>query len=257
MDLVDVAENAFGLVEPSDGLRVVSDELILLAQPGGSPITNMALRLRFADDELDERIESVRAWFGEQGVEGFTWWVGSAATPGVHERLLLTRARPEPDEPEVAAMVLQEAPPLISGIDVRQVVTLDDWLLSRRIMSTVFGLDDPHTVDRGRAGRELADRVRVSFLAFVDGEPAGRAAAFITEAGPVQLGASGVLEAFRSRGVYRALVRARWEWASGLGVSVLVTQAGHMSQPILERVGFRTVGHLRILRDSTVAGRTG
>jgi GNAT superfamily N-acetyltransferase len=60
-----------------------------------------------------------------------------------------------------------------------------------------------------------------------------------------------VLEPFHGRGLYRALVRARWDWAVERGTPLLVTQSGHMSRPILTRLGFRTVGRVRVLFDST------
>jgi hypothetical protein len=46
------------------------------------------------------------------------------------------------------------------------------------------------------------------------------------------------------------MVRARWLDARELGWLPLVVQAGPMSAPILERVGFRTVGEIRLLDDS-------
>ena len=49
----------------------------------------------------------------------------------------------------------------------------------------------------------------------------------------------------------RALVRARWNEAVRRGTPALVVQAGAMSRPILERVGFRTVSEVHALLDST------
>ena len=58
----------------------------------------------------------------------------------------------------------------------------------------------------------------------------------------------------RGRGVYRALVAARWEDAVARGTPALVTQAGAQSRPILARLGFRELCEIRILLD--VFGRT-
>jgi hypothetical protein len=44
-------------------------------------------------------------------------------------------------------------------------------------------------------------------------------------------------------------VAARWEDAVARGTPTLVTQAGRMSRPILERLGFRAVCEIRILVD--------
>jgi predicted GNAT superfamily acetyltransferase len=60
-----------------------------------------------------------------------------------------------------------------------------------------------------------------------------------------------VAKAARGRGVYRALVRARWDVAVARGTPALVVQAGTMSQPILERLGFRTVCTIRLFVDDS------
>ena len=46
----------------------------------------------------------------------------------------------------------------------------------------------------------------------------------------------------RGRGAYRALVRARWDAAVERGTPALTVMAGSMSAPILDRLGFATVG---------------
>lgn len=53
----------------------------------------------------------------------------------------------------------------------------------------------------------------------------------------------------RGRGAYRALIRARWEYARASRAPALLTQAGAMSRPILERLGFRRIGHIHMLED--------
>jgi hypothetical protein len=59
----------------------------------------------------------------------------------------------------------------------------------------------------------------------------------------------GVLAHARGRGVYRALVHARWVDAVAAGTPALTVQAGAMSRPILERLGFQIVAELEILLD--------
>jgi hypothetical protein len=61
----------------------------------------------------------------------------------------------------------------------------------------------------------------------------------------------GVLPAARGRGIYRALVRARWDDAVAAGTPALCTQAGAMSRPILEGLGFQPVAEHEILLDPT------
>ena len=53
-------------------------------------------------------------------------------------------------------------------------------------------------------------------------------------------GGSVVAEA-RGRGVYRALTLARWDLAVAQGTPALTIQAGRMSKPIAERLGFQLI----------------
>jgi GNAT superfamily N-acetyltransferase len=250
IDIVDVAENAFGLLPVlRPATRESSGELILVDQDGPRD-WRMAMRVRFPLEELDVRRESVRAWFRERGREGFTWWVGTGSTRGVYDALLERGAMPD-DAEYLEAMVLDAEPPPAEGVDVRPVETFEDALVSRRILQAGFEMQLPD--DDLRALWEESQRLgrQRAFIAYVDGEPAGRANAIVTDLGPVQLLGGVVLEPYRGRGLYRALVRARWDWAVELGTPVLVTQSGHMSHPILTRLGFRTVGRVRMLIDST------
>ena len=56
-----------------------------------------------------------------------------------------------------------------------------------------------------------------------------------------------VTPAARNRGVYKALIDARWNDAVAAGTPALTVQAGHMSRPILERLGFVTVAPITTL----------
>jgi hypothetical protein len=49
--------------------------------------------------------------------------------------------------------------------------------------------------------------------------------------------------------VYRSLVRARWDYAVERGTPALTVQAGRMSRPILERLGFELITPVRVYVD--------
>ena len=84
----------------------------------------------------------------------------------------------------------------------------------------------------------------------MDGRPAGTALAVPTDRGVFLIGGS-TAEWARGRGVYRALVRARWDYAVGRGTPALVTHAmPDTSYPILRRMGFEEVCAIRRLEDS-------
>jgi len=65
----------------------------------------------------------------------------------------------------------------------------------------------------------------------------------------VALYGGAVLPEARGHGVYRALVRARWEHAIGRGTPLLVVQAGPMSRPVLAGLGFEAHGEIELYCD--------
>jgi GNAT superfamily N-acetyltransferase len=78
------------------------------------------------------------------------------------------------------------------------------------------------------------------WLAYLD----GRAVAWGTAvAGPrgLYLAGGATLPEARGRGAYRALVRARWDYAAQLGTPALTVGAQETSRPILERLGFERI----------------
>jgi GNAT superfamily N-acetyltransferase len=79
-----------------------------------------------------------------------------------------------------------------------------------------------------------------SFLAYVDGEVAGGGVASAFEKVGGLFGAS-TLPAYRRRGVQRALLEARIEWARARGcdLAVSMAQPGSASHRNIERFGFR------------------
>jgi hypothetical protein len=84
--------------------------------------------------------------------------------------------------------------------------------------------------------------------ASIDGRIVGTAAAGLGPAGINLFGGSVLAEA-RGRGVYRALTIARWELAIARGTPALTIQAGRMSKPIAERLGFRFIAAIDVYVD--------
>ena len=87
-----------------------------------------------------------------------------------------------------------------------------------------------------------------TFVAFVDGELVAAAYASYTPYGSILFGGA-TLPAARGRGAYRALVAARAAEAAARGAPSVVTHAGRMSLPILERLGFERVARIDRLLD--------
>lgn len=252
-DLVGIAENAWGLIPSMVAVRrEVQDDVILIDQLGPAS-HRLALRNQFGDDTLEERLQAVRRWFSAGARPDFTWIVGTRSSPaGLVDRLLAEGATPTEEDPEMAAMVLTEEPPGADGITIRLSETFEDSLVGRDLIAAVHRIS-PEEVPTDDEQREIWLAARGSdwrtFIAYVDGVPAGRASCAGTTPGPIELLSAVVLPEYRGRGIYRALTRARWDEAVRRGTPVLVTQAGAMSRPILERLGFRTVGTIQRLED--------
>jgi hypothetical protein len=90
----------------------------------------------------------------------------------------------------------------------------------------------------------------VTFLAMLDGKPAAAGMALPSDRG-VFLIAGSTAKWARGHGLYRALVRARWDYAVERGTPALVTEALlDTSYPILQRLGFAEVCTIHRLEET-------
>lgn len=210
---------------------------------------------RFEEHELDDVIAHVHDAVPADKRQ--VWWIGPSARPANVVDLLLARGFvPAPDGPEVRAMVLQSAPPPPqTDVQVRVVETFEDFVASREVQWEAFQVPD----ERREAQREhlrtefdesMANELPVTFLAVVDDAPAATGMAIPSERG-VFLIAGSTAPWARGRGLYRALVRARWDYAVARGTPALVTEAMvDTSYPILQQLGFVEVCTIRRLEET-------
>jgi GNAT superfamily N-acetyltransferase len=257
MDPAAVAEDAVGYAVTGPGeVRETCPEFILTHGPIPMPEFGSASRLRLGS-EIDAAVRIVRAWFAERGREQFVWDVGPSATPSDLERQLLDLgAEPNPGGMEMMAMVLdREPPPSPTDIELRRVETFADYAATWEIVFEGFDMpDEERDAVRSTLPERWAatadDPGRWSYLALSAGVPVAGGAVRRTVHGPLLLAGGATLPSFRGRGIYRALVRARWDDAIRLGAGALVVNANvDTSYPILERLGFRAVGKVRLLAD--------
>jgi ribosomal protein S18 acetylase RimI-like enzyme len=175
------------------------------------------------------------------------WWIGPSAQPAdIFERLQALGLR-EPQVGLLRALALTEAPDdLPPRIDVRLIESYNDFVAARELQWTAFDV----TEARRAAGRESMRedfegsarvQVPVGFLATLDGRPAATAMAVPSDRGVYLIGGATAPWA-RGHGLYRALVRARWNYAAVRGTPALITHANpETSYPILKRLGFEDV----------------
>jgi hypothetical protein len=211
--------------------------------------------VRVEPHEVEALVEEVRARVPAE--KQTTWWLDPDARPSdLHERLLALGFAEPHDRGAVLHALACVAPPPAgpADVEVRRVETFDDHLAAVEVMWETFETpadrrdqQRPHLRTEFEAAR--AAGVPVTFLARLGGRPAGVGRSVYSDRG-VFLIAGGVLEWARGRGVYKALVRARWDDAAARGTPALVTEAiVDTSYPILTRVGFVDVCTIRRVQD--------
>ena len=227
---------------------------------GPTPRLNLVSSVRVAAEGLVDVVDEVRE-LARSERRRVAWVVGPSCRPAdAQERLValgLVPADTPPFEPVVTAMALTEPPATgdTDDVEVRPVTSRDDYALSDEIMSSGFGVsEEDHATLAASGDQRYAAYLQrddyIRFLALVDGEPVAAAGANACERG-LLLGGAATLPGARGKGAYRALVRARWEEAVRRGTPALAIQAGAMSAPILERVGFEPLTDLAVLLDPT------
>jgi hypothetical protein len=184
------------------------------------------------------------------------WWLGPSTRPvDLEERLRAMGFRDPPDRAvDLVAMATVVPPDAPEGVDVRRVETLDDYARAAELRWDAFGVPE-HRREEERGGLEDAYRRTVEagsvvyYVAYVDGRPAATGACVVSPRGLLLFGGATAAWA-RGRGLYRALVRARWDEAVARGTPALVVEADpRTSEPILRSLGFVEVCRLRRLED--------
>jgi predicted N-acetyltransferase YhbS len=186
-----------------------------------------------------------------------TWWIGPSARPAdVAERLQTLGLQVPQDRVErLYALVRTDEPEAIpAGIEVRRVKTYDDFVAAREVQWDAFETPEKRrAANRPRLREDFEESMKlgvpVGFVASLEGRMAATGMSIPSERG-VFLIAGAVAPWARGRGLYRALVRARWDDAVARGTPALVTEANpDTSYPILRQLGFEVVCEIRRLED--------
>lgn len=251
----ELAENPNIHQRLSPGRELVSDpagRFAVYLGPGSGPHSATVQRVRLNGDGVGAAVEEIRALLRARGRRGAEWELGESCTPAdLVERLAAHGILPDRDEPFAVGMVLRAGSPIPdpAGTSARRVTSVDELVTARRIQHEAFGDDaDAVVFEQAEADFEAEGSNGSTFLAFVDGEPVAAGYASYTPLGLLLFGGA-TLPTARGRGAYRALVAARAREAAARGTPVLVTHAGKMSRPILDRLGFRSVARIDRLLD--------
>ncbi len=231
--------------------RVLTDRWCLLLGP--VPSSTQVSRLRLDPDEVAEAIHEVRTEIASQGHTSAVWNVGASATPGdLVDRLVAHGFKPDD---HLTALVLTDAPPAVPDIEARRIRDLDEYLAASSITHEVFETAEGKRAEWDEIAEQHFEAEQRGtgprlYIAYVAGRAVGAASAVVEEGLPAAIMVGGaVVQDARGRGVYRALVRARWDDAVAAGMPALTVQARATSRPILESIGFERTGEIEVLID--------
>ncbi len=212
--------------------------------------------VRVAPDELDDLVEDVRRVVSAQ--PEVLWHLGPSSLPdNLYEELRRRGFEPPAHRPaEVRALALATEPDAPNDVEVRRCETFAQYADAHELSWEAFGTPEERRDAMRPTLRDDFDEMErtglpLSFLAYLDGRMAATAMA-VPSARGVFLGGGSVAAWARGRGLYRALVRARWDYAVARDTPALVTHANPTtSYRTLLRLGFVEVGTIRRLEDRT------
>ncbi|MFD9247154.1 GNAT family N-acetyltransferase [Streptomyces sp. NPDC059556] len=196
-----------------------------------------ALDAENADRAIAGQIDHYRA----EGLP-FEWKVYAHDTPAdLTERLVAAGFIAEDPETLMAteAAALPHDVALPAGVELRAVTDAPGVRQVAEVHERAFGTDSSH-LERQLLDRLAADPDTVTaVLAVADGEPVSAARLELCPGTDFAgLWGGGTVEAWRGRGLYRALVAHRARIAAERGHRYVQVDAADTSRPILQRLGF-------------------
>jgi GNAT superfamily N-acetyltransferase len=204
--------------------------------------------------DVTASVAAARTAAGERGKSTLAWWVApefDRVVPELEAAGLVNEDTPGFEATENAMALL--APPAgerVDDVEVRIGETWEDFSGGSSVAAQVFGLPPVPEEDLRERYETYRrpDNPGRGFIALVDGRIVGTSFAAFSPAG-VNLFGGSVLPEARGRGVYRAMLQARWDAAVAHGTPALTVQAGRMSRPICERLGFEFIAPVRVFVD--------
>lgn len=251
--IAELAEDTAAHVLPRPGLETI-DRADFFFEAGRFRASMQRLRLQ----DVDATVAWAREECVRRGVTRCEWWVGWSAKPSdLAVRLVGLGFVPDDEEATLTGMSIDREPPPAPHVDVRPIETLEQQLAALEVDWDVWAFAEEERARRRQYEHERFDPNGPvhHFAAYEDDQPIGFGRAIDMDAGVALMGGA-VLPRARGRGVYRALVHARWEHAVARGTPLLVVQAGHMSAPVLAGLGFEAHGELALYADPVISAST-
>jgi len=245
---------------PAPGIAVVRTSRFQVTLQPDLPIPgpNSITYVRCRAGEANEVIEEARAIVAPHRLP-VHWILDPEVEPSNFADFL--RARGVDLDSSVKVMVLPieariDARP-VDGLELRDGLADDDSFnaadaVNREAFKSSARVD--RAANARRRQNQLAAGNRRLILATVHGEPAGSAGLSLFPPSGAIINGGAVRPKFRGLGVYRAMIAARLAMARDAGVPGVMVWGGHMSAPILERLGFETVGWRKFYMDTSAVG---
>jgi predicted N-acetyltransferase YhbS len=250
-EFAEVPDRFAPIAEGGSVTRFDDGRVCIIQGPTWASVSGVSVR----EDEVGDLVSEVRSLIPPG--KHTTWWLGPSAAPAELVALLREHGLTTPRDHVglVRALVLTTEPARPGAdVTVHAIETLDDYVAARNVQWDAFSVpEERRSVMRARIEEDFAEQMRVGvplgLVARLDGRIGATAMAIPSERG-VFLIAGATAPWARGRGLYRALVRARWEYAVQRGTPALVTQADPAtSYPILKRLGFEDVCEIERLDD--------
>ncbi|MEI8104358.1 MAG: GNAT family N-acetyltransferase [Actinomycetes bacterium] len=211
-------------------------------------------RVRLGDASPATALAKARAIGRSHGLEAMTWWIGELTTPArLGTQLRELGLVPDAEMPTLTSLTIGHRPHGTPTAEVRRVTTFEDYLRALAIDWAVWDVPAALRAER-RANAQThwkllqADGRTGHHLALMDSRPVGFGRVVFAPGAGILMGGATLPEA-RGRGVYTALVHARFDEAVERGTPRLAVSAGALSAPILERLGFEPIGLVERLTD--------
>jgi GNAT superfamily N-acetyltransferase len=205
---------------------------------------NRVARARLSAQRAPEVIAEVIADHAKRGA-GFGWAVGPDSSPSELSDWLERAGIPKRGNMIGMAREVDEAPPSPLGVDlvVEPAQPGDAERIAEVNMRAQARSEAFRRSVEDAATRALSDPNSDTryWLALHDEELVGTATLRLLSRGVGYLQGGFVLPAYRGRGIYRALTRARIEALSQRGFRHVIIWANDESAPICEKMGFRAM----------------
>jgi hypothetical protein len=206
--------------------------------------SGLVIYSRLIEADADRVIQEQVDYFDALGT-GFEWKLYQHDTPLDLRDRLAARGFEIGDAEAIMVLELDHAPPALLALPAHEVRRIADPGLIDEVLSV-------RDEDQRESHVDLADHLRKTltehpemlsvYAIYVDGGPVASGWLYRDPASPfASLWGGTTLAAYRKRGYYTALLAVRVQDAIAKGARFLTIDAGPMSRPIAERLGFRCI----------------